>query len=114
MSDDELKHTAISWIEAAHSQLANAARVGFARDGRGCLVVEANRLPGTTMAQWFAAEEIDSEGLVIKQLRRLVDSYDPAGQFVVSVLLEGHAYGLQAKVRLDVPVLVQTSSNAIN
>jgi hypothetical protein len=113
MSDDDRTHTANSWIEAAHSQLATTAREGFARDGRGCLVVEANRLPGTAMAQWFAAEDIVAEDLVTKQLRRLVDSYDPARQFVVVVMLEGHAHGIQAKVRLDA-LVVRASSNAIH
>jgi hypothetical protein len=114
MNDDKLRHKTISWIEAAHSQLANAARVGFARDGRGCLVVEANRLPGTAMAQWFAAEDIVAEDPVTKQVRCLVDSYNPARQFVISVLLEGHAHGIQAKVRLDAPLIVRSNSNAIH
>jgi len=114
MSDDELRYKTILLIESAHSQLATAAREGFARDGRGCLVVEANRLPGTAMAQWFAVEDIVAEDPVTKQLRRFVDSYDPARQFVISLMLEGHSCGLQAKVRLDAPIIVRTTSNAIH
>jgi hypothetical protein len=115
-TDPALKDTALAWLTETHAQFARGARDAYAQRGRGCFVVEANRRPGTARAEYLSADELPTEtgNDVIEVLRGMVEEYDPKTQFVISLVLEGEQYGLQAKVRLDRPVFIDNASDAVN
>lgn len=88
------------WLGQTLPQLAAMARVGYARDGRGCILGTAPAQPGTTDAHWFPASEIPVDA-VTDHVRAMVAEYDPDTQFVIVVGLEGADECISAKIRLD-------------
>lgn len=108
-------------IGAHHEQLVRFARESYAKDGRGAIQVSFPRFPppgmtlvGTTMMQYFALTELHrlagelpgNESAAV--LVRMVDTYDPERQAVVTAAIKG-ANPITIKMKLDLPTVVDGS-----
>jgi hypothetical protein len=120
--DDFNTNRVMQFIGEAHERIANYARKCFRTDGRGAIQVSFPDLPAgtasivSTSLVYHTLDEIqrvtaDVTGSAREDrdiLIRMIETYDPSKQAVVTAMIEGHN-PITIKMKLERPVIADES-----
>ena len=114
--DDHRREQITEFLGTGQSQIATFARQGYAVEGRGVVLVEAPELPphqGTRLifshmeyrpvqaARELTANLEETHHEDRDTLLRMIDTYDPATEFVVAVVFGDGDGVVSVKMRLE-------------